>query len=174
MKRVIQAILVVILAQSCSPKDPHLEKVLKISGNNRGELEKLLQYYSSPEDSLKYRAAVFLIKNMPYQSFISSHQVNAYDSVFNSMLVRDRSLLLTHDSLTNRAIRKDNFEKVWKSYFPEHAEKNNFEFKTSQDVEEVKADYLIENIEYAFKAWDSATFFARQPQFVGCLISCAI
>lgn len=155
MNGVIQVILVVLLLQSCSPKDPHLEKVLKISGNNRIELEKLLRYYSSPDDSLKYKAAVFLIKNMPYQSCISSHQVNAYDSVFDSIMIRDRSLLLTHDSLTNRAIRRENFEKIWKSYFPDHAGEIHFEFETNRDIEELSAEHLIENIEYAFKAWDN-------------------
>jgi len=35
------------------------------AGDNRQELEKLIEHYSNkPEDSLKLRAAYFLIKNM--------------------------------------------------------------------------------------------------------------
>jgi hypothetical protein len=43
-----------------------MEAVLKRAGGNRPELEKVLQHYSvNPGDSLKYKAAVFLIENMP-------------------------------------------------------------------------------------------------------------
>ncbi len=41
-----------------------LEQALKLSGENRNALEAVLGHYK--HDSLKYRAACFLIKNMPY------------------------------------------------------------------------------------------------------------
>lgn len=41
-----------------------LEQALKLSGENRNALEAVLDHYK--HDSLKYRAACFLIKNMPY------------------------------------------------------------------------------------------------------------
>jgi len=45
---------------------PELEAVLQQAGANRAELEKTLQRYSdAPFDSLKLRAAEFLILNMP-------------------------------------------------------------------------------------------------------------
>ena len=37
-------------------------KVLRMAGNNRSELERVLEYYRG--DSLKFRAACFLIANM--------------------------------------------------------------------------------------------------------------
>ena len=40
-----------------------LEQALKLSGENRNALEAVLDHYK--HDSLKYRAACFLIKNMP-------------------------------------------------------------------------------------------------------------
>jgi hypothetical protein len=44
-----------------------LEQSLHLAGANRPELEKVLQRYkANPADSLKYRAACFLIENMPY------------------------------------------------------------------------------------------------------------
>ena len=43
-----------------------VENVLTLAGNNRQELEKVLNHYSQiPDDSLKLRAAEFLIINMP-------------------------------------------------------------------------------------------------------------
>ena len=53
-----------LLLLSCSDKNNELESALHYAGTNRAELEKVLRYYEG--DSLKYRAAVFLIENMPY------------------------------------------------------------------------------------------------------------
>ena len=53
-----------LLLLSCSDKDNELELALHYAGTNRTELEKVLRHYEG--DSLKHRAAVFLIENMPY------------------------------------------------------------------------------------------------------------
>jgi hypothetical protein len=51
---------------SCTRYSPEIEEVLKQAGNNRSELEQVLEHYShDPADSLKLRAAEFLIVNMP-------------------------------------------------------------------------------------------------------------
>lgn len=48
------------------PPSSLLEQALEKSGDNRSELEKVLMHYSQKDaDSLKLRAAVFLIENMP-------------------------------------------------------------------------------------------------------------
>lgn len=44
-----------------------LEQALKLSGENRNALEAVLDHYK--HDSLKYRAACFLIKNMALSLF---------------------------------------------------------------------------------------------------------
>ena len=46
-----------------------LERALDMAGNNRHELETVLNHYRT--DSLKYQAAVFLIEHMPYQRGIA-------------------------------------------------------------------------------------------------------
>ena len=47
-----------------------LEAALSQAGENRVELEKVLhRYQSNPSDSLKYRAACFLIENMPSYTY---------------------------------------------------------------------------------------------------------
>lgn len=51
-------------ACSQSRSGGELEQALKLSGENRNALEAVLAHYK--HDSLKYRAACFLIKNMPY------------------------------------------------------------------------------------------------------------
>ena len=53
----------------CKNKDTQtaLDIAMEKAGDNRQELEKVLRHYQqSPADSLKYKAACFLIENMPY------------------------------------------------------------------------------------------------------------
>lgn len=55
-----------ILFASCHRYDPKIEQVLHLAGDNRQELEKVLWHYASEaSDSLKLKAAEFLIGNMP-------------------------------------------------------------------------------------------------------------
>ena len=63
---------------SCSGREKNvpavsiLEIALQQAGENRVELEKVLSRYQiDPADSLKYRAACFLIENMPYYTSVS-------------------------------------------------------------------------------------------------------
>ena len=47
-----------------------LEVALQSAENNRKELEKVLCHYQkNPADSLKYKAACFLIENMPFYTY---------------------------------------------------------------------------------------------------------
>ena len=66
MKNFLFIILILFLA-SCSSKNTLLEQSLQQAGNNRSELEKVLEYYKN--DTLKYNAAIFLIENMPYHNY---------------------------------------------------------------------------------------------------------
>ena len=68
MKYIIRfSVFSLILLCSCiGKKQSELEQALLLAGDNRAELEKVLKRYSTdPADSLKYRAACFLIENMP-------------------------------------------------------------------------------------------------------------
>lgn len=72
MKATFIFLFLVLLFSCQSSEEKQLEKVLTLSGNNRPELEKVLEHYKENEaDSLKLRAAKFLIMNMPgHQSYI--------------------------------------------------------------------------------------------------------
>jgi hypothetical protein len=48
----------------------NVNEVLNKSGDNRIELEKVIKHYQNPKDSLKLKAALFLIGNMGQQSFL--------------------------------------------------------------------------------------------------------
>lgn len=56
----------VLFSVSCTPDRQRLDAALEAAGDNRAELEKVLRHYKG--DTLKYRAARFLIENMPYHT----------------------------------------------------------------------------------------------------------
>ena len=50
---------------------------------NKKELQKVLHYYKkNPIDSLKYKAACFLIENMPFYIYSSGEQLENYKSYY--------------------------------------------------------------------------------------------
>ena len=53
------------LFMACSSENQWLDTALNLAGDNRAELQKVLDRYKE-EDGDKYRAACFLIENMPY------------------------------------------------------------------------------------------------------------
>lgn len=77
---------------SCTPSDLiHLS--LEKAGKNRYELEKVLKHYThNPSDSLKLKAARFLIANMIENSTYDSDDIRLFyqkaDSVFKDTTIR--------------------------------------------------------------------------------------
>lgn len=51
-------------ACNCTSYSPELTEALVLSGENRKELLHVLEHYEHDEDTLKYKAACFLIENM--------------------------------------------------------------------------------------------------------------
>lgn len=65
--------------EKCTPMVSFLETALQQAGENRVELEKVLSHYKTdPADSLKYKAACFLIENMPYYTYYKGKQLDRY------------------------------------------------------------------------------------------------
>ncbi|GHT53165.1 hypothetical protein AGMMS49982_15470 [Bacteroidia bacterium] len=115
---------------ACSHYSPEVENVLKQAGDNRSELEKVLRHYSQDSaDSLKLRAAEFLIVNMPdkYSEY--------YDAPWNDVATvnlrwtssSDKQMLLDTYKLGNPIVK--------------------------EDVKYISANYLINTIDLAFKVW---------------------
>lgn len=141
MKKYIVIILAGIMVSCSAPKYPdNVEKVLELAGENRTELEKTLQHFKSDKDSLKYKAACFLIGNMGRKhSYVTFDLVDSTNAVipFNVLGFENYSELLdAWDSLENN---KGNI----------HFKRNKF----IQDHEVIKAEFLIKNIDLAFEAW---------------------
>ena len=110
------------------------ERALQQAGDNRAELEEVLAHFKDDPDPLKYRAAKFLIENMPYHYTYEGDAVEAYDSAY---------LQMADEPLPDR-----------NQFFKERTDSIRFTDKRfAIDIQSVKADYLIRAIDEACDTW---------------------
>ncbi len=129
--------MILSLLASCTiqkTKGVSLEQALSMAGENRAELEKVLEHYKN--DSLKLDAARFLIRNMPFhfsrmEYFVSPEGKRYVPDIRN---FTDNQAVKRHcDSLQEKGytIRKE----------------------IVYDIKTLHGDFLIRNIDLAFQAW---------------------
>lgn len=125
--------LLAMFFSSCK-ETSRLELALRFAGENRMELEKVLKHYAN--DSLKYKAACFLIENMPYHYSYGGTDAQKFydiiDSVSNLNNTKEQSFIQT-DAL-KEALSGFRFENI----------------VIEPDIQAIKADYLISHIDRAF------------------------
>lgn len=113
-----------------------LDTALQSAGNNRKELEKVLHYYRiNLADSLKYKAACFLIENIPFYTYSDSEQSDNYKSYYTW-------LKKSKDKTPQQVV--DSIKKI---YGPMK------EPSKKRDIMEIDSAYLCHNIDWAFKVW---------------------
>lgn len=119
-------------SSACSyKKDNPMEEVLKLAGSNRHQLERVLKHYNTfPEDSLKLKAAEFLILNMPgkYSEYYEAPWEDVATVNLRWSSSSDKGKVLDTYKMGN-PVRKD-------------------------DINHITADYLISNIDLAFRVWN--------------------
>jgi len=110
---------------------------LKAAGGNRRELEKVIGYYSrNHTDSMKLRAAYFLISNMPGKYYYEGEILDAYSKYLRLIgPYQDRNTIIL-DSISG-------------IYGPMSVSR----LEIKEDLKELKAEFLINNIDMAFKVW---------------------
>ena len=127
-------VLLIIILSSCSQYPKDVEQALKLAGDNRPELEKVLKHYSQlPDDSLKYRAACFLIGYMPYHYSIHNPQLDSF-KVF--------------------LYEKEVIPWSWNDFLDLNIPSGKTEVK--HDLHYITAEYLIRNIDFSFKVWQES------------------
>lgn len=113
-----------------------LEAALQVAKDNRTELEKVLRHYQqNPADSLKYKAACFLIENMPFYSYEDGEQLEKY-KIYYAWLKDSREK--TAEQLADSVIKV--FGPIGK-------------LERKRDIQEIDSAYLCNNIDWAFKVW---------------------
>lgn len=142
-------IISIYLLYSCHPISHHeIDHVMAFAKTNRPELEKVLTHYQ--HDSLKLKAACFLILNMPGHGSYTGKNIEVFYAGLDSLL----SFPMNTDSCkatVNQLIEHQNVL---------------IGLKWQEDIHTIKADFLINNIDRAFEAWQQEPF-AKQLDFDG-------
>lgn len=144
---VFLSLLSLFLSGCDKDRNTKLEEALRLSRDNRVELEKVLAYFSQdPGDSLRLKSAIFLIENMPGHWGPDSSSIQAYKTRINAisrLSFEERQILL---NLPSR--------------YPELCE----QFAKAEDVYTIKANDLIRHIEWVYRLKDSCTWLGRVDQ----------
>lgn len=111
--------------------------------SNKYELEKVLVKYSNPKDSLKFKAACFLIVNLDAHTTENYYWADSLDQ----RLSFDELAYSNFDASINA------FETLKKEKGKLHPVPT-----ISNDLDSIKADFLIENIEQAFSVWNPSQY----------------
>lgn len=140
---------------SCSKYDKDLKSALNLAGRNGVELEKVLVHYGAEEDTLKYKAACYLIKNMPYYFYQDGDGLQEILSAKDSLKLEfDKIPVFKENKITGmiKTEKFNNFLIKLKNDLPNSD--LAFDLRRYSDIENISAEFLIENIDYAFKAWN--------------------
>lgn len=117
----------VVISSCISNKDKQLEYALSFAGENRTELEKVLLHYKNNNEKLE--ATKFLIRNMPkWYGYYGTE----LDSIKN--VLQDKY----------KGPTPEDIKKKWQKF-------NFYSLPKKFDSHSITADYLINNIELAFK-----------------------
>lgn len=127
----IGMLLVVILLAACGNRDELMQSVLREAGDNRTELQKVLDHY--PPHSPQAKAARFLVANMYLHHTYEGWELDTLRSIRKNKKWRQPIA----DSILNR----------WKSF-------DYRKCKLVRDIHIAKAEVLIDNINLAFEAWE--------------------
>lgn len=126
---------------SCSLSGPGLEKALESAGGNRAELESVLAHYRTVDKNPeKYRAAAFLIENMPAHYSYGDRKITAYYDYAGKILA-DR--LLTPEQQRDSLLAMTDLKY------------RDLPDNTVPDAQIIKAGFLMDNIDKSYDQWTS-------------------
>ena len=134
------------LTLGCGGGNDKLEQALRLAGDNRAELERVMEHYArTPEDSLKLRAARFLIENMPGHYTLESETYKE----MREDIQTDPTLSYFDKKTLDIAL----------SFFPDL----RAEATRREDVETLTADYLIRHIDRSFEKYERLPWLREVP-----------
>jgi hypothetical protein len=120
-----------------------VQQALQLAGKNRIELENAITHFKKSNDSLKLKAIYFLIANMPahfgadyFWKDITGKRIHFNELEYPNFVKATEafdSLKLKHQKLSPVSFIK-------------------------KDIETLTADFLIDNVNRAFKAWQNGSF----------------
>lgn len=138
MKYYISILLVFLVSCQVQPTSPQIEDAISKAKENRKELFRVLRHYETSGDSLKLLAARFLIGNMTDKGYLTGSSIDEYYAFIDSVYqIKQEEYDIPYIYGTFRQQAKHLKEKPTVSW----------------DVQNLSADFLIQNIDEAFAVW---------------------
>ncbi len=148
---------------SCNKIPEEVQQTLDLAGTNKHELQAVLDHYKAPKDSLKLKAAYFLLaKEVLYGFGFDSKNEKTLGNYFKAL---NDSLkpYFGKENLSNFKEREEIIQKIIAQYNLNEGSVFKGRFDIVRDIDAVTASFLIENIDYAFMAWELP--WAKQYSF---------
>ena len=143
----LTSILLFILPLIYSCKNKALDEALDQAQKNRSELEKVIDHFRISGDKQKLEATYFLIENMNNKYSLEGKSLEVYFNVYSDIVKIFNSGIRENHKLDSIAgVKIDSLEAY---YGPINY--NNLDNKP--DLQNIKANQLIENIDLAFEVW---------------------
>lgn len=133
-----------IMTACRSEADKRLDTALELAGENRKELEKVLDHYKNIPQ--KQAAARFLIEYMPGHGGYDEKTVKDMQEIYDKFERISTKYNWEHTPLWSSEIKE-----MWNK---EMAKLNLSKYTLKQDMEIIQADWLIKQIDMAFTAWN--------------------
>lgn len=136
---VIIFVIILLVAGCGTSYPPEVDESLDAAGENRAELEHVLKHFAGDEDTLKFNAACFLIGNIGDHGYATYKLVDSLDTKYelNVLEYPDFDSLIAYLNTIEQEQGELDFERDTLVY----------------DRDVIRADFLIDQIDYAFKAW---------------------
>lgn len=134
MKHWYAWIISLLMLVSCAHEPNRLEIALQLAGENRAQLQKVVDRYN--DDNEKYKAACFLIENMP---FYGSYEGKALEKYWKYFTEHSRLRRHAQEIVDSLKLADGEFSRLELVYKP--------------DIEVVDSVFLVDHIEWAFKVW---------------------
>ncbi|MBU1935786.1 transglutaminase-like domain-containing protein [bacterium] len=128
-----------VAAENKTSYPPEVVQAFAEAGDNLPEFEKVLTHYASEDDSLKLQSAYYLIGNMEGHCYVTFKLCDTAGTEldFNVLNYPDYAqMIAAYDSLESL-----------------HGELDFQKKEKIEDLHSITADFLIHQIDYAFKAW---------------------
>jgi len=144
-------IFIFLVSSACNPYKNKVNEILENAGSNRVELEKVINHYKTTGEKEKLKAAYFLIGNMEHKYGRYGDFPKKYYSVFKYL---HKLYIEKTDQDTINKIIKHQWDSIERIAGPITYDN----YKPYRDFNVISSDFLIENIDYAFKAWKEKTW----------------
>lgn len=137
---------------SCDRIPNDVLSALNSAGDNRNELQRVIDHYKSQKSQQKLKAAYFLISNMTTHYSLDTSGYISYLSILSTL---DSIRLVENNDDTIRL----KINKIWDNYQKDRGSINSNPLR--YDLQHIKAEALINHIDRKFTAWKSNPYSKR-------------